>query len=32
MRNTILGVLERIWGQIQSMDCRIRVATCKTDD
>ena len=28
--NTILGALERIWGQTRSMDSRNRVATCKT--
>jgi len=28
--NTILGALERIWGQTRSMDSRNVVATCKT--
>jgi len=32
MGNTILGALERLWGQTQSMDSRIGVATCKTGD
>ena len=30
MGHAILGTLERLWGQTQSMDRRIRVATCKT--
>ena len=30
--NTILGALEELWGQVRSMDSRIRVATCKTGD
>ena len=30
--NTILGTLEELWGQVRSMDSRIRVATCKTGD
>ena len=28
--NTILGALERIWGQTRSMDSRNGIATCKT--
>ena len=28
-RDTILGSLERIWKQTQSMNSRIRVASCK---
>jgi len=32
MRNAILGALERLWGQTQSMDSGIRVTTCKTGD
>jgi len=28
--NSVLGALEGLWGQIRSMDSRIRVATCKT--
>jgi len=30
--NAILGALEGLWGRTQSMDSRIRVATCKTGD
>ena len=30
--DTILGTLEGLWGQTQSMDSKIRVATCKTDN
>ena len=30
MGHTILGILERLWGRTQSIDCRIRVSTCKT--
>ena len=32
MGNTILGALEGLWERTQSMDSRIRVATCKTGD
>ena len=32
MRNSVLGALEGLWGQAQSMDSGIRVATCKTGD
>jgi len=32
MGNTILDALEKLWGRTQSMDSRIRVATCKTGD
>jgi len=32
MGSAILGALEGLWGRIQSIDSRIRVATCKTDD
>ena len=28
--NVILGALEGLWGQTQSIDSRIRVVTCKT--
>ena len=31
-RNAILGALEGLWGQTQSMDSGIRVATCKSGD
>ena len=30
--NTVLGTLEGLWGRTRSMDSRIRVTTCKTDD
>jgi len=30
MGSAILGALEGLWGQTQSMDSRIRVTTCKT--
>jgi len=32
MGNAILGVLEGLWEQTQSMDSGIRVTTCKTGD
>ena len=32
MENAILGALEGLWEQTQSVDSRIRVATCKTGD
>ena len=32
IENAILGALEELWGQVRSMDNRIRVATCKTGD
>jgi len=32
MGNAILGALEGLWGQTQSIDSRIRVTTCKTDN
>ena len=32
MGNTILGALEGLWRQTQSMDSGIRVTTCKTGD
>ena len=28
--NSVLDALEGLWGQTQSMDSRIRIATCKT--
>ena len=30
--DAILGTLEGLWGQTQSMDSRIRVTACKTGD
>ena len=30
--NTVLGTLEGLWGQTQSIDNGIRVTTCKTGD
>ena len=32
MGDAILGALEGLWRQAQSMDSRIRVTTCKTGD